>query len=174
MMCLAPRLLRGGARPFNLPVRAHMRALLAILGLVPLVCGAADRLNGTWRSDHDASIQFAESHAILEPRQLEFLNGSLGRLEMSFGGEEMRYRLPDFDLTIQGKLRHMVGADESFSYRVLGVDKDSVAILVAKYQGRDRILHIHFVNDDTFWLYSEETDFGLRDLNFREYFRKTK
>ena len=56
------------------------------------------------------------------------------------------------------------------SYRVLAMDDDSVAILVAKYHGRDRILHIHFVSDDSFWLYSEETNYGLRDLNFREYF----
>ena len=168
------RSLGASGRPLNFTVRAHMRALLAILGFVPLVCGAADRLSGTWRSDHDASIQFAKNHAILEPRQLEFLDGSLGRLEMSFDGKEMRYRLPDFDLTIQGNSRHIVGSDESYSYHVLGADNDSIAILVGKYQGRDRILHIHFVNDDSFWLYSEETDFGLRDLNFREYFRRAK
>ena len=61
-----------------------------------------------------------------------------------------------------------------YSYRVLGVDSDSVALLVTKYYGRDRIIHIHFVDDDSFWLYSEESDFGLRDQNFREYFRRSK
>lgn len=151
-----------------------MRVLVALFALFPLVCVAADRLNGTWRSDHDTSIRFATDHAILEPRQHEFLDGALGQLELSFDGTTLRSRLPDLDITIQGRLRHLVGADESFSYRILGADEDSVALLVAKYFGRDRILHIHFVNDDSFWLYSEETNYGLRDLNFREYFQRVR
>jgi hypothetical protein len=168
------RLMGASGRPLNFTVRAHMRVLLAFLGLAPLVCAAADRLNGTWHSDHDASMRFVRSHAILEPRQLEFLDGSLGRLELSFDGSHLRYLLPSFDVTIQGKQRHLVASDDSFSYRVLGVDSDSVALLVTKYYGRDRIIHIHFVDDDSFWLYSEESDFGLRDQNFREYFRRSK
>jgi len=119
-------------------------------------------------------MHFAKSHALLEPRQLEFLSGSLGRLQLTFDGTKMRYLLPDFEVTIQGKPRHLVGSDETFSYRVLGTDSDSIALLVAKDHGRDRIIHIHFVNDNTFWLYSEESDYGLRDLNYREYFRRAE
>jgi hypothetical protein len=148
-----------------------MRALFALF-MFPVICCAADRLNGTWRSDRDASMHFAKTHALLEPRQVDFLDGSLGRLELTFNGTTMRYLLPDFDLTIQGKMKHLVGTDETFSYRVLGTDDDSIALLVAKDHGRDRIIHIHFVNANTFWLYSEESDYGLRDLNYREYFRK--
>ena len=119
-------------------------------------------------------MHFAKSHALLEPRQLEFLSGSLGRLQLTFDGTKMRYLLPDFEITIQGKPRHLVGSDETFSYRVLGTDNDSTALLVAKDHGRDRIIHIHFVDDNTFWLYSEDSDYGLRDLNYREYFRRTE
>jgi hypothetical protein len=152
--------------------KAFVRALLTLLAVAPVVCSAADRLNGKWRSDHDASMTFIKSHVRLEPRQLEFLDGSLGRMQLSFDGTRIRRQLPDFDVTIQGSHRHMIGADEAFSYRVLGSDADSVAILVAGDHGRDRILHIHFATEDSFWLYSEETDYGLRDLNFREYFRR--
>jgi hypothetical protein len=151
-----------------------MRLLFTLLALAPLACGAADRLSGKWRSDHDRSLTFIRTHTRLEPRQLEFLEGSLGRLQLSFDGTNMRQQLPDFDVTIEGKLRHLVGYDDTFSYRVLGMDADSVAILVANEHGRDRILHIHFVSDDAFWLYSEESDYGLRDLNFREYFRRAE
>jgi hypothetical protein len=151
-----------------------MRALLTLIALVPLACSAADRLSGTWRSDHDASVRFAKDHTILETRLFEFLDGSLGRLVLTFDGTTMRSHIPDFDINIDGKLRHFAATHQSSSYRVLGIDQDSVALLAANYFGRERILHIHFVSDDEFWLYSEESDYGLRDLNFREYFRRAK
>lgn len=154
--------------------KPHARVLLTLLALAPIVCGAADRLTGKWRSDHDASMSFISSHTRLEPRQHEFLDGCLGRMELSFDGARMQRQVSDFDVRIQGKLRHFAGADEALSYRVLGTDVDSIAILVAGDHGRDRILHIHFVTQDSFWLYSEETDYGLRDENFREYFRRIK
>jgi hypothetical protein len=46
--------------------------------------------------------------------------------------------------------------------------------MVEKDHGRARILHLHFLGEDVFWMYSEESDYGLRDLNIREYFRKLK
>jgi len=127
-----------------------MRVLFALFTVTPLLCGAADRLNGTWRSDHDTSICFAKSHALLELRQLESLDGSLGRLQLTFDGTKMRRLFPDFDITIQRNPRHLVGSDERLSYSVLGTGSDSIVILVANDHGRDRIIHIHFVNDNTF------------------------
>jgi hypothetical protein len=86
----------------------------------------------------------------------------------------MRYKMPDVNINIQGKALHFVGTDETYPYRVLGTDEDSIALMLEKSHGRDRIIHIHFVSDEVFWLYSEESDYGLRDLNIREYFRRVK
>jgi hypothetical protein len=152
----------------------RIRLLLIFVALLPLVGNAADRLLGTWQSDHDATMKFAVDHALLEPRQTEFLAGSLGRLLMSFDGVQMRYKMPDVNINIQGKALHFVGTDETYPYRVLGADEDSIALMLEKSHGRDRIIHIHFVSDEVFWLYSEESDYGLRDLNVREYFRRVK
>jgi hypothetical protein len=149
-----------------------MRLLLVLLLLLPLVGTAADRLRGTWQSDNEETMRFVKDHTLLEPRQSDFLNSSLGHLRLSFDGSEMRYKMPDVDLQIQGKPHHLAGEDVSHRYRVLGADQDSIALLVEKDHGRDRIIHIHFVGNDVFWLYSEESDYGLRDLNFREYFRR--
>jgi hypothetical protein len=149
-----------------------MRVPLILLLLLPLTGYATDRLHGTWQSDHDQSMDFVRDHTVLEPRQSGFLNGTLGRLQLSFDGARMRYKMPDVDLTIEGNPSHLVGIDESYTYRVLGSDQDSIALKLEKDHGRDRIIHIHFVSDDVFWLYSEESDYGLRDLNFREYFRR--
>jgi hypothetical protein len=149
-----------------------MRLLFTLFALAPLACGAADRLSGKWHSDHDTSMGFVRAHTRLEPRQLEFLDGSLGRMQLSFDGTNMRRALPDFDIAIQGKPTHFAGSEENLSYRLIGTDSDSVAILVTNDHGADRIIHIHFVKNDMFWLYSEETNYGLRDLNFREYFRR--
>jgi len=149
-----------------------MRVILAFLLSAPLVAHSGDRLTGAWRSDHDASIEFAHEHSILEPRQADFLQGILGRLELTFDGKNMRYLMPDTDVSIQGKAQHFVGSDDKFAYRVLGTTVDSVALVIAKHYGHDRIWHLHFVNDNVFWIYSEDGDYGLRDLNFREYFRR--
>ena len=149
-----------------------MRLLLTLLLLLPLAGKAANSLRGTWQSDHEATMRFVRDHAVLEANQSEFLDGSLGQLKLSFDTAKMRYRMPDVDITIQGKPQHFVGSDDSYSYRILGADQDSVALMLKNILGRDRLWHIHFVSNNVFWLYSEESDYGLRDLNFREYFRK--
>jgi len=151
-----------------------MRALLTLLLLVPLAGHAADRLRGTWQSDHEETMRFVKAHVLLEPRQTDFLDGSVGHLRLSFDGAQLRFKMPDVDMPIQGKSLHFVGADQTYSYRVLGKDQDSVSLMVEKYHGRDRIIHVHFVGDDVFWLYSEESDYGLRNLNYREYFRRAE
>ncbi len=155
-------------------VRSQVRALLALLCLAPLAAHSSDRLAGVWRSDEKESMDFVRTHTLLEPRQTDFLAGLLGRLELTFDGAHMRYRMPDADIPIQGKSQHFAGFDEKFGYRVLGSDNDSVALLIAKVHGQDRIWHLHFVSDDMFWIYSEDGDYGLRDLNFREYFRRVR
>ena len=149
-----------------------MQALLTLLLLLPLAANAANSLRGTWQSDRDATMRFVREHAVLETNQTEFLDGSLGQLKLSFDSLKMHYQMPDVDVTIQGKPQHFVGSDDAYSYRVLGADQDSVAVMLKGILGRDRIWHIHFVNHDMFWLYSEESDYGLRNLNFREYFRR--
>jgi hypothetical protein len=149
-----------------------MRLLFTLLILFPLAGNAANQLRGTWQSDHEETMRFVKAHSLLEPRQSEFLDGLIGRLRLGFGGATMRYTMPDADITINNKPQHMVGSDDSYQYRVLGRDQDSVAIMLKNDHGRDRIMHIHFVSNDLFWLYSEESDYGLRDLNFREYFRR--
>jgi hypothetical protein len=151
-----------------------MRSLFALLVLVPLAVNAADRLQGSWHSDLDESRRFYEAHSVLEPRQSDFLNGLLGHLQLDISKSELRYTMPDLDVQIQGKPFHMTGEHDTYQYRVLGSDQASTAILVKNDHGRDRIWHLHFVNDDLLWIYSEDADFGLRDLNFREYFRKVK
>jgi hypothetical protein len=117
-------------------------------------------------------MRFGEAHALLEPKQTKFLSQILGHLEMSFDGKHVRSTMPDLPIESNGKPTTFHGTDESHAYRVLGTDLDSVVVYVEKEFGRDRILHIHFVGEDTFWLYSEESDYGLRELNTREYFHR--
>ena len=119
-------------------------------------------------------MDFVKGHTVLEPRQSAFLDGTLGHLTLSFDDARMRYMMPALNVVIGGKTHQLAGVDQSYSYRVLGSDQDSVALMVEKESGRDRIIHIHFVSANEFWLYSEESDYGLRDLNFREYFRKVE
>jgi hypothetical protein len=91
-----------------------MRVLLALLILLPVVGNAADRLQGTWRSDHDQSMSFLRAHTRLEPRQSDFPDGTLGRLQLSFDGAQFRYKMPDVDAPIQGKPLHFAGIDETY------------------------------------------------------------
>ena len=150
----------------------HLRAICACLLLVAIHALADDRLHGTWRSDHDESMRFAREHSLLAPNQIAFLDQILGHLELSFDPTTTRSFMPDVQLDTNGKRSTFKGTDESFRYRVLGADEDSIVLYVEKEFGRDRIIHIHFVGNDQFWIYSEESKFPLQDLNFREYFRR--
>lgn len=134
----------------------------------------ANRLIGTWRSDRELSLRFAEKHTALESGQADFLRGVLGKLELTFEPSRMRYRMPAVDAPVQGEIRHFGGSDWKYDYEVLGTDSDSTAIIVRFLYGKDRIWHVHFTADDEFWIYSEDGDYGLRDLNFREYFQRMK
>ena len=149
-----------------------MWKLLAILAFLPSAVRADDRLFGTWKSNRSESMKFNSAHAVLERRQTEFLDQILGHLEMSFDAKTFRNYMPDIEIKSKGKSTVFYGTDKSYAYRVLGSDVDSVSILVEKELGRDRIMHIHFVGERTFWIYSEESSYELRELNIREYFHR--
>jgi hypothetical protein len=149
-----------------------MWKLLVILAFVPSFVRADDRLFGTWKSNESESMKFNAAHAVLEQRQTIFLNQILGHLEMTFDGKTFRSYMPDIPIKSSGKSTVFYGTDKSYDYHVLGGDIDSVSILVEKELGRDRILHIHFVGESTFWIYSEESSYEMRDLNIREYFHR--
>lgn len=117
-------------------------------------------------------MQFNAAHAVLEPKQTKFLNQILGHLEMTFGPKQVRNHMPDIAIESNGQPITFHGIDETYNYRVLGGDVDSIAIYVEKELGRDRVLHLHFVDAKTLWVYSEESNYGLRDLNIREYFHR--
>ena len=151
-----------------------MRSRFAPLVLAPLTVNAADRLQDSWHSNLDESRRFYEAHSVLEPKQAGFLNGLFGNLQLDVSKNELRYTMPDLDVQIQGKPFHMAGEHDTYQYRVLGSDQDSIAILVKNDHGKEGIWHLHFVNDDLLWIYSEDANYGLTDLNFREYFRKVK
>ena len=151
-----------------------MRSLFSLLLFFPFVVNAADRLQGSWHSDLAESKRFYEAHSLLEPRQSDFLNGVLGHLQIDISDGRLLYTMPNLDVQIQGKSAHFVGEHVSCEYQLLGADQDSVVILVKNDHGKDRIWHLHFVTEDLFWIYSEDANYGLRDLNFREYFRRAK
>jgi hypothetical protein len=69
-----------------------VRLLLTLFLLLPVAGKAANSLQGTWQSDHDATMRFVRDHAVLETNQSEFLEGSLGQLKLSFDTAKLRYR----------------------------------------------------------------------------------
>ena len=149
-----------------------MWKLVAVFAFLPCLAHADDRLLGTWKSDRIESMRFSAENALLEPRQTKFLNQILGHLELSFDGQKSRSYMPDIEIESKGKPTTFFGEDATYGYRVLGSDLDSVSIFVEKKQGRDRIMHLHFVDDNTFWIYTEESSYELRELNTREYFHR--
>jgi len=151
-----------------------MRALLTLLLLLPMAGTAADRLHGTWQSDHEQTMRFVRAHTLLEPQQSDFLDGYLGRVRIHYDATTYRYTMPDLDIRIGGKPRHFAGMDATYRYRILGADQDSISLMLEQHHGRDRIIHIHFVGDDAFWIYSGESEYGIDDLNYREYFRRVE
>lgn len=119
----------------KLSVQPFMWQFVALLMFLPFAANADDRLLGSWKSDREESMRFNRAHTLLEPKQTAFLDQILGHLEITFEATKVRSRMPDLTLTTNGKTSTFHGMDDTFDYRVLGADKDSVAVFVEKYGG---------------------------------------
>ena len=150
-----------------------MRFLLLAMILVPIAALAGPRFLGTWKSSSELSMEFNKAHANLAPHQIDFLNGVLGRSEARITEAAYIQCDPDRDFMLNDRVVHWKGTKFAVPYEV-AFESDSTAILTFKWpDGVVRPEVLHFVDDDTFWIYLGDAPEVL-DLHAREYFKRVE
>ena len=131
-----------------------MRALLVILlGVVSGCTSAHDsHLTGTWVSDLQATVN--HNRSIAPQMDWQKYSQLFGRLRLTYD-----------DATVTSDLD---GSVERSPLRIVRRDAGSVTLKINDHlDKRDRLLTIHFVDSDTYWIH-------IRDTDHREYFRRVR
>lgn len=150
--------------------------LIGLFGFcVAIGVQAAPSLEGRWRSDHDRTMAFARDHARLRDSTYLFLDQILGRLTLRFDGSHIVSEMPESDIRIAGKLRHMEALKEEGTYEVL-FSNDKIVVVKGRdtETGKFGVKVYNFIDDDTMWVYQDSADNEIADLNIREYFVRVK
>ena len=153
-----------------------MRTFVAFLLLVSLGASAAPKqpaLVGVWKSDRELTMDFARAHNKLEPKAEAFWGDMVGRMTLSVSKSRMESRLPDWDVSIEGKPRHMKGFATSTPYRTIYADQ-AVVVAVANnpVTGVSEVTTYNFVSPDIFWIYTGRGADASQGAHLREYFRR--
>lgn len=136
------------SNPFVLP--------LLIVASFVLLSGCAprdQRLLGRWKSNKELTIASIKYHKPMTPAKRAKFESLFGKLVVTYDRTYMTAEMP--------ATRGYSVWRNSIPYRVIGSDKDSIAIL-SKDPER-RIEHIHFEGPDRYWLY-------LFGTGWKEYF----
>jgi hypothetical protein len=147
-----------------------MRHLLTIgAALSWSICAHADPdLIGRWVSDRETSAAFNEQHVQMEQRTASFLRQSMGRLNVTFTAATVVWRMPDFDATIEGGKRSIVGFDESHPYETLGSTANAVAIRTKEPVSGTEVIYVYnFEGPDKMWVYVSTLGTHLREYFVR-------
>lgn len=150
-------------------------ALLAVLSFAQ--ARACERsLEGSWKSDGAASMEFVRDKAKLPQNTTDFLQSILGKMSLAFSGNDVHIVMPDADVPgVAGKPLKFTGIDETKPYRVLFCSRAAIVWSTKRsFADGDEANTWHFVDADTIWVYGGSTVPGIPDLHIREYFRRTR
>ena len=87
--------------------RFSLLVVLLCLSPVSRACGVS--LIGTWQSDAVATMSFNRAQAKLKEGQDEFLASLMGKMTIEFTDKEVRLRMPDSEVSINGQTRPFAG-----------------------------------------------------------------
>lgn len=147
--------------------------LLAILLIFSPTSRACDPLIGTWQSDAVATMAFGRAKAKLEPHQDEFLASLMGKMTIEVTDKEVHQKMPDTQVSVQGKPRSFVGFDERNAYKVLFCNARMVVVQTPELTtGEDTVSTYYFSGPDTMWTYIGTNRPNVPDLHMREYFKR--
>ncbi|KAB8196212.1 hypothetical protein FKV24_004505 [Lysobacter maris] len=149
------------------------------LALVLLLAGCSNAsacsrsLDGTWKSDGQATMAFVREHTKLQPKTEAFLQALVGHMTMTFEGGELHLNMPDIEVPISGQMSPFSGFEERKPYEVLFCSSSTIVWSARQPFGdTDEVTTFNFVDPDTIWVYTGSTDPKMPDLHTREYFRR--
>ncbi|MDA1272806.1 MAG: hypothetical protein O2960_01965 [Verrucomicrobia bacterium] len=110
------------------------------------------RLDGTWVSDRAATVEY--NRGVSPTMGWEKSSDVFGHLRITYDATSV---ISDF----QGKI-------ERHPLRLVRKDADSVTAKVwSDLDSQNRLVTMHFVDDDTYWI-------NIQDTDHREYFRRVR
>ena len=155
--------------------RWAMKKILTTVFLLSLgaPASAAPSLVGKWQSDRELTMSFIKEHVRLEDKTYTFLNDIMGQLTLTFSRDKVSSSLPDSDVTIAGKVHHMVGFNEQAPYAVIyASDRVVVTSGVEPVTHTAVVTTYNFDSPDVMWIYTGGADNALPNSHYREYFRR--
>lgn len=156
----------------NFHIGPHVAAPVSPIIVFPIGSQeCANRIVGTWRSDASISMTYNRTYARLEPRQDEFLASLMGKMTMTFSGQQFHLRMPKTTVSVQGELREFDGFEKAGPYQVVACGTNNIAITMGK-EGSLDLATYYFTSDRQMWTYGGGADPKLPDLHIREYFER--
>ena len=95
-------------------------------------------------------------------------------MTLEFSRDRALMKMPDLNVSIQGKSFELAGMREARSFAALGCDEKSVALMARDSEGKNKIVVYHFESEDVMWVYPDAAIDGLAVLNIREFFAKQR
>lgn len=141
--------------------------------LVATIVHAAPDIEGKWKSDKDASMQFNQQHAILSPNQENFISQMLGHMIVEFKDGVATLTMPDINIQKDGRKTEYSGFEKRGRYVIMGEDEDSVVLKLHAAEGAATLIVYHFVSEDQIWVYVPSASDAIA-LHIREYFTRMK
>ena len=127
---------------------------------------------GAWRSDGAKTMAFARDNTKLEPRQDSFLAALMGHMIIEFDEKNMRLRLPDLEVPVNGETMPFAGFSEERTYKILFCNDQKSVVQSTLASGKNDVTTYFFVGTDEMWVYAGSSDPTSPDMHLREYFRR--
>ena len=151
-----------------------MKKTLIILSiLISVNVYGAPNLHGKWKSSLVLSNEFNYANTKLDKNQKDFINQIFGKLIIIY--KENTFKVIDKDKTIivNGEKRNWEGNNKDYEYKIIASDNNKIIIKEKKNDNTSKLETLHFIGDDTYWIYLGSTKM-FENLNIREYFVRVK
>ena len=129
---------------------------------------------GKWKSDAELSRKYNEANAILNEKQESFIYQLFGNIVLEFKKDIYTSKTPDLKIEQDGKIVDFHGSDETYKYKLLAKDSNTVVIQSPDIEGNESLSYFEFESEGIMWIYLPSSGSEITDLNIREYFSRVK
>lgn len=146
---------------------------IIIFLLMATISHAAPDIEGKWKSDKAASMQFNQQYAILSANQKDFISQMLGNMIVAFDDGTATLTMPALRIEKNGEETEYERFEKKGRYIIIGEDEDSIVLKLHGSDGAATLMVYHFVSEDQIWIYVPSASESI-DLHIREYFSRMK
>ena len=140
---------------------------------IALVGCSTPQMKGTWRSSLKLTQEFNLKNAILEQKTTEFLNQIIGHTTIKYKKDTFTISDSDREIIVEGGPSSWDGINQTWQYNILAQNEQKIVMEATDPTERLHIITLHFINEDTYWVYLGSTK-EFEHLNIREYFARVE